>query len=369
MDGSGSPCVIAGFEKDFVVKFRRKKLSQRSPGLWLAGLLIMGLASGTVGSSSRAGELGSQAAAMNDGNWKWWHSIFYRKDGHPRYPSGAGSLSRQHQKRLVPHPPYCPPEYGYHQPCWRQLPVTPRCVTCETVQSDYAVPMDAVVPPLPPPAPVPALPVPSIDPVVPDPAPVIKPPAPELPRTTSIQKVEPKKGDAETWAPAGSPTTDKKTAAAAKPAKAAPVKIRQQLAVQARAVEPSEAAPEKKVAQAVYAPPSPPVVPAAVPSDASAKTTPTEPRTAPKSPSAVDSLYRLSDGPVGADEADSWLIRFKSTNAKLPSENEPVRVTTKDLPKVEPAPAPATPVSAPRVPNVDSDDDEFGVWRAANGRK
>jgi hypothetical protein len=73
-------------------------------------------------------------------NWKWWHILYFRKDGNPRYPSGAGSLSRQHEKRLMTQPPLCPPEYGYYQPCWRQLPVAPRCLTCETVPANYAVP-------------------------------------------------------------------------------------------------------------------------------------------------------------------------------------------------------------------------------------
>jgi hypothetical protein len=138
---------------------------------WLNGLLAAGLAFGLQGSVGYASDE-VHDHVLPPGNWRWWHILWFQKDGNPRYGGGLAGMSRQHAPRLMPRPPLCQPEYGYYQPCWRQLPVTPRCYTCEVIPEDYAVPGgEPVLPPMVPPVPTPAVPAPGIVP---------PPPRPEL---------------------------------------------------------------------------------------------------------------------------------------------------------------------------------------------
>jgi len=142
---------------------------------WLARLFAASVALSLHSSIGSASDGTYSDADGSPGNWRWWHIIWFQKDGNPRYASGSGNLSRNHQPRLMVRPPLCAPEYGYFQPCWRQLPVAPRCFTCETVPASFAVPTEsgwpAAMPPSPSspagtaPPPSPALPAPEIPPV------------------------------------------------------------------------------------------------------------------------------------------------------------------------------------------------------------
>ncbi|HUQ72375.1 MAG TPA: hypothetical protein VM165_22805 [Planctomycetaceae bacterium] len=145
------------------------RLCQRLKRHWLNGLLAAGLAFGLQVSAGHA-EDGFHDHAMKPANWHWWHAIWFQKDGTPRYGGGLGGMSRQHAPRLMPRPPLCQPEYGYYQPCWRQLPVTPRCYTCETVPANYAVPScEPIGFDLVPPPPAPSTPAKEVVPEIPRP--------------------------------------------------------------------------------------------------------------------------------------------------------------------------------------------------------
>ena len=70
----------------------------------------------------------------------WWNGLWFHGDGSPRYGNGFANSSRNHQYRLPVRPPVCGPSFGYYQPCWRQLPMVRRCVTCETFPSNREFP-------------------------------------------------------------------------------------------------------------------------------------------------------------------------------------------------------------------------------------
>lgn len=144
------------------------RLFQRLKRHWRNGLLVAGLMFNVPLSIGEAQDGFHDHAAKPD-NWRWWHIVWFQKDGNPRYGGGLGGMSRQHAPRLMTRPPLCPPEYGYFQPCWRQLPVTPRCFTCETVPANFAVPCEQNVFDLVPPPPSPAVPVPQVVPEIPRP--------------------------------------------------------------------------------------------------------------------------------------------------------------------------------------------------------
>lgn len=118
---------------------------------WVAGVLLTGAAFSQSLSPVTAGDYSTGVSKEGATNWQWWHSLWFQKDGNPRYAGGSGNLSRNHQQRLPVRPPLCEPEYGYFQPCWRQLPVNQRCFTCESVPENYALPAYETVPsPMPP---------------------------------------------------------------------------------------------------------------------------------------------------------------------------------------------------------------------------
>jgi hypothetical protein len=76
----------------------------------------------------------------------WWQGLWYRANGTPRYGKGFTSATRHYQNRIPVFPPVCAPNFGYNQPCWRQLPVDRRCVTCETIPGIRVSPTPSVVP-------------------------------------------------------------------------------------------------------------------------------------------------------------------------------------------------------------------------------
>ena len=73
-------------------------------------------------------------------NWPWWHSIYFQANGSPRYATGFALSTRNTQYRLPINPPISGPSYGYHQPCWKQMAVVRRCVTCETFPANREIP-------------------------------------------------------------------------------------------------------------------------------------------------------------------------------------------------------------------------------------
>jgi hypothetical protein len=95
-------------------------------------------------------------------SWPWWHRLYYSANGSPRYGKGFANMARNHEYRLPVNPPICGPSFGYYQPCWRQVPLVRRCVTCETLQPDREVPTSNRMPGLSP-TPIPPAPEASID--------------------------------------------------------------------------------------------------------------------------------------------------------------------------------------------------------------
>lgn len=73
-------------------------------------------------------------------SWPWWHSIYFHANGSPRYASGFALSTRNTQNRLPVNPPICGPSFGYFQPCWKQMAVVRRCVTCETFPANREIP-------------------------------------------------------------------------------------------------------------------------------------------------------------------------------------------------------------------------------------
>src|SRR5581483_5636626 len=94
-------------------------------------------------------------------NWCWWHCFYFHRDGRPRFNNGLFYKTKDHRCRLPPYPPIYEPGFGYNQPCWRQMQVLPRCVTCEIIPQSPPR-QDAELPP-------PVLPAPQTVPTTPPP--------------------------------------------------------------------------------------------------------------------------------------------------------------------------------------------------------
>lgn len=157
------------------------------PRMALAACLATAALTGTPASS---GEHGPESDKIRPDHWRWWHVVWFHKDGTPRFHYGLFHLSRQHQDRLPVAPPLSRPEFGYYQPCWRQIEACPRCVTIETMPVSFDAAPDLPVPPAPGVAP-PALPPeapPTLEPV--PAAPIVPmPPAPKAP-TAPVRSAE-----------------------------------------------------------------------------------------------------------------------------------------------------------------------------------
>jgi hypothetical protein len=108
-------------------------------------------------------------------SWPWWHGWYYRADGSPKYGRGFSSSTRDHNNRIPVNPPIAGPSFGYYQPCWRQIPLVRRCVSCETLQADREVPTSSGVSTL-------------------TPTPI--PPAPESSTATEPEHTEPEAAEA-----------------------------------------------------------------------------------------------------------------------------------------------------------------------------
>jgi hypothetical protein len=74
--------------------------------------------------------------------WPFWGCRWHRNNGYPKDGKGLVSTRKNQQYRVPLRPPVDGSSFGYYQPCWRQLPVVPRCLTCETesVHPDMKVP-------------------------------------------------------------------------------------------------------------------------------------------------------------------------------------------------------------------------------------
>lgn len=63
----------------------------------------------------------------SDSSW----SLFWSKSRAIRYGSALTHCTRLYQRHIPAFPPVCHPSFGYHNPCWRQIPVDRRCQPCE----------------------------------------------------------------------------------------------------------------------------------------------------------------------------------------------------------------------------------------------
>ena len=140
--------------------YTRRSLRLRLLGLIAAFLSESCLQTSVQGQESYYGA--STTGIESTASWPWWHGLYYRADGSPKYGWGFGNMTRNHSNRLPVTPPICGPSYGYHQPCWKQIPIVRRCVTCETLQSNREIPSSNGLPVLSP-TPVPPAPESSAD--------------------------------------------------------------------------------------------------------------------------------------------------------------------------------------------------------------
>jgi hypothetical protein len=122
------------------IRLHRHRLATR------ASALLLGMASLTLGTADAA----EPVVRGQTPDSHWWSKFYFHSDGAPRWYHGMFHNTRDHKYRV----PVCPPLYGgahgYYQPCWRQLDVFPRCVTCEYLpqqQVDYTAPPYQVPPP------------------------------------------------------------------------------------------------------------------------------------------------------------------------------------------------------------------------------
>ncbi len=79
--------------------------------------------------------LDSATEPSSNSIWRPWRVLWNHKTGADRYRSGCPICRRNHQCPLPVSTPVCEPNFGYHQPCWRQIPVDRRCETFESYQS------------------------------------------------------------------------------------------------------------------------------------------------------------------------------------------------------------------------------------------
>jgi hypothetical protein len=281
------------------VKSRSRQTKRHSYWPWLAGLVVLATIFSLPCADGKAADGRDYDDVPTYGNWKWWHIIWFHKDGTPRYSRGLEGLTRPAEKRLDIHPPYCPPAYGYNQPCWRQLPVSPRCTTCETVPPDYAVPYEAppsppMVPPVPPPSPT-VMPPKNrsyTDPVPETTPPVL--PAPVIPDTPKPGLTEkPVFEQPGAWIPKTNPRaleTSTSRVSISKP------ESNIQLATgETSAAEVEFVSPESSVTQAV----------------AKAPVAVSGPDILPEQLPPMPPLYQLGHGPINSDEPELWLVRHR----------------------------------------------------------
>jgi hypothetical protein len=84
-----------------------------------------------------------------DCKWKWLYPFWFHKNGWPKY----GSALQHHTHSRMERMPICPPlgdaQFGYHEPCWRQIEVFPRCWNCDSQQSHQQLPAIPALPPQP----------------------------------------------------------------------------------------------------------------------------------------------------------------------------------------------------------------------------
>jgi hypothetical protein len=144
----------------------------------------------------------------------WKHDYF----GVQRYGSGCKHLTRSHEWRLSVCPPLFPPEFGYTQPCWRQIAVERRCQYCPPAWNPGPLPvipdlsghspLNAPTTPAPQqdyePLPVPPAPAspPELIPEPPDPEPPKTQPKPELRQESGKKSSNPPAPKASTKQPA-----------------------------------------------------------------------------------------------------------------------------------------------------------------------
>lgn len=102
--------------------------------------------------------------APSDPSW----GLFWNKSRAIRYGSALTHCTRLYQRHMPVCPPVCHPSFGYHNPCWRQIPVDRRCQPCEVMRSNWTSETMPILPGPPtsvepPPAPEVSLPLPSPD--------------------------------------------------------------------------------------------------------------------------------------------------------------------------------------------------------------
>lgn len=69
----------------------------------------------------------------SDPSW----GLFWSKSRAIRYGSALTHCTRLYQRHMPVCPPVCHPSFGYHNPCWRQIPVDRRCQPCDISRTNW----------------------------------------------------------------------------------------------------------------------------------------------------------------------------------------------------------------------------------------
>jgi hypothetical protein len=156
--------------------FRTHRCGSLISRLAVALAMLATLAAGRFAGAGQG--LPTRANGDETGQWKWWHIVWFHKDGSPRFAHGMTKNTHNHQQRL----PVCPPigdgTFGYHEPCWRQMDVYPRCWSCEAGSLNQSLLPSQTAPEVPPTS-MDEEP-PTADAPEASPAPAVQPPPPAL---------------------------------------------------------------------------------------------------------------------------------------------------------------------------------------------
>lgn len=78
----------------------------------------------------------------SDSSW----GLFWSKSRAIRYGSALTHCTRLYQRNIPAFPPVCHPSFGYHNPCWRQVPVDRRCQPCEIAPTGWTTESTPIIP-------------------------------------------------------------------------------------------------------------------------------------------------------------------------------------------------------------------------------
>lgn len=78
----------------------------------------------------------------SDSSW----GLFWSKSRAIRYGSALTHCTRLYQRNIPAFPPVCHPSFGYHNPCWRQVPVDRRCQPCDIAPTGWTTESTPIIP-------------------------------------------------------------------------------------------------------------------------------------------------------------------------------------------------------------------------------